>query len=145
MQIFMGALALVATIALGAMVEPAAAKPKKPSFNGCSAAQIQSPAAAACIRRMERDVTNNHAYYHALFCDAGGMSCCQTDGTRTFACKAVASVGMPRPDHGVRNPMEPGRKVDPGPKVGPLRPPFGAGPPGAVSRPPPPSRPPVLR
>lgn len=69
----------------------AAARPKVQS-NGCTAAQIQSPQAKACIDQLNKDVLAGVRYVHALFCDASGMSCCQTDGTRTFNCQSVSSV-----------------------------------------------------
>jgi hypothetical protein len=128
--------ALTAAVALGAVADPAVAKPKRPHLHGCSSAQIQSPAAGACIRQMERDVANGRAYWHALYCEVGGMMCCQTDGSRTFACKPVASAGMPRPDWGVHTPVGPSRVVDPGPRGRPQRPPEGAPPTGPASRPP---------
>jgi hypothetical protein len=69
----------------------ATARPKIQS-NGCTAAQIQSPQAKACIDQLNKDVLAGVRYVHALFCDAGGMSCCQTDGTRTFNCQSVGLV-----------------------------------------------------
>lgn len=70
----------------------AEAKPKKPVSNGCTAEQIQAPSAGPCIDQLEKDVIAGVAYPHALFCDATGVYCCQSDGTRTFGCKKVSAI-----------------------------------------------------
>ena len=44
---------------------------------------------SSCIRKLEKDIMNGAAYPHVLFCDATGVRCCQSDGTRTFGCKRV--------------------------------------------------------
>ncbi len=54
---------------------PAVAKPKAVS-NGCTAAQIQSPAAQPCIDKMEQDVLHGYTNVHALVCSGGKVQCC---------------------------------------------------------------------
>ena len=81
--ICLGAFAMVATPALSAK------KQRPRPSNGCSIEVIQSLAAASCIRKFEKDIMDGAAYPRQLFCDATGVRCCQSDGTRTFGCKRV--------------------------------------------------------
>ena len=75
--------------------EAATAKPKKTVSNGCTAEQIQDPSAGPCINQLGQDTINGVAYPHQLMCDETGVYCCQSDGTRTFGCKKVASFHVP--------------------------------------------------
>lgn len=69
-------LALTLVLAAGL---PAAAKPKIVS-NGCTAGQIQSDAAAGCIRQMEQDILHNRPTTHAVYCSSTGkILCCEYD------------------------------------------------------------------
>jgi hypothetical protein len=103
------ALAGPAAIAL-LLCGEAEAKPKKVVSNGCTAEQIQAPSAGPCIDQLEKDVIAGVAYPHALFCDATGVYCCQSDGTRTFGCKKVSAIKV------IKTPIaNPPTKLKPGP------------------------------
>ena len=83
-------------LSLPLVTSDAAAKPKKAStVNGCTAEQIQAPSSGACINQLEQDTVAGVAYPHQLFCDASGVYCCQSDGTRTFGCKKVSALVRP--------------------------------------------------
>ncbi len=74
----------------------AAAKPKKVS-NGCTAAQIQSPAASDCINQMEQDVINNRPTIHAVYCSSTGkILCCEYAGN-TIVDHSCTVVGRKLP------------------------------------------------
>lgn len=76
-----------------AAADPAMSKPKKPAVsNGCTIDQIQAPSSQGCMSQLDQDVMDGVAYPHALFCDEPGVYCCQSDGTRTFGCKKVATL-----------------------------------------------------
>lgn len=99
------AILAVVVLSLPLVATNAAAKPKKPStINGCTAEQIQAPSSGSCINQLEQDVVAGAAYPHALFCDATGVYCCQSDGTRTFGCKKVSVRVQP----GLLSPIAPG-------------------------------------
>ncbi|PZN56232.1 MAG: hypothetical protein DIU65_05260 [Proteobacteria bacterium] len=78
-----------AILAASAIVFDASAKPKKPVSMGCTADQLQTPDANACIDKMEDDILNNRAYVHFVMCDETGSYCCQGDSKRTFGCKRL--------------------------------------------------------
>ena len=105
---------LLAALILGISLftaQTAAARPRSSTVNGCTAAQIQSPAAGPCIDQLQKDTVAGVAYPHFLMCDASGMYCCQGDATRTFGCKAVAIVRPPNFSPMVRTPG--GHKIAP--------------------------------
>lgn len=79
----------VAVSAVGVSGYAAFAKPKKAVSMGCTAEQLQTPEAGACIRKMEQDILNNRAYLHFVMCDETGTYCCQGDDKRTFGCKSI--------------------------------------------------------
>ena len=69
------ALAIATALALSS--GQAVAKPKKVS-NGCTAGQIQSPAASDCINQMEQDIIHDSPTIHALYCSSSGkILCCE--------------------------------------------------------------------
>ena len=76
----MGISAIVTIMSLVLWPAIADAKPKKVS-NGCTVAQIQSPAAAECGHQMEQDIINNAPTMHALYCSSSGkILCCEYSG-----------------------------------------------------------------
>ena len=90
-----------AVIALPGQV---AAKPKKIVSNGCTAQQIQSPAASPCIDQMERDVMAGSSIIHAVYCSSSGaILCCQYEGNRVVD-HSCTVVGKTRPAIGVTGP-----------------------------------------
>lgn len=74
----------------------AEAKPKKVS-NGCTAGQIQSPAAAGCLRQAESDILNDRPTVHALYCSSTGkILCCEYSGN-TIVDHSCTVVGRTLP------------------------------------------------
>jgi hypothetical protein len=75
------------------------AKPKQLT-NGCTDAQIQSPAASQCIDQMGDDIFHNRPTYHAPYCSSTGkMLCCQYDqagNTVDHSCEVIASHANPK-------------------------------------------------
>lgn len=106
------ALVVLVLVSLMLVAHPAVAKPKKTNSGGCTVAQAQAPAASRCIDQSEKDLLDNVAYPHVLICDATGVSCCQSDGSRTFGCKRLSSFQTGGQSSVYRPPG--GLKVNPG-------------------------------
>jgi hypothetical protein len=73
-------IAALPVLAIALWPATAGAKQKKVS-NGCTLAQIQSPAASNCINQLEQDVLHDRPTIHALYCSSTGrILCCEFDG-----------------------------------------------------------------
>ena len=89
-------LAIIVLAAI-ALVQPAVARKKAPSFT-CTMAQIQSAQAQPCLKKQEQDVMNNAPYAHYVICEKDGaqsvcgsnMCCCQ----KGHGCTALITSGM---------------------------------------------------
>jgi len=99
-------LVLVAALfgVVGLAVSPASAKPKALSY-GCTMAQLQTPGAGECIKKMEKDVIEGKDIYntHVVVCHPDGtMKCCvAADQAAGKGCESIKKVG-PR---GVKPPV----------------------------------------
>jgi hypothetical protein len=71
------------------------AKPKGVKF-GCSMAQVQSPAAAACLRQMDQDIMSGKPKQHGLYCSSTGkILCCEYDSNSAIvdhSCSVVSGI-----------------------------------------------------
>jgi len=76
------------------------AKPKQ-LYNGCTAEQIQSPAAAECVKQLNDDLMHNRATTHNLYCSSTGrMLCCQYDAQNQVvdhSCDVLTRISHPLP------------------------------------------------
>lgn len=78
------------------------AKQNGPPVSGCSMAQVQSPAAAACLRQLEQDIMSNSPKQHLLVCSISGIYCCQITGTNAPTnCKKVSQMRAPAGNSGL--------------------------------------------
>ena len=79
------------------------ARPKGVKFT-CSAAQVQSPEAAACLAQMEQDISSGKPTLRGLYCSSTGkMLCCQYDTSGSIvdhSCSVVSRASSKAP-HGV--------------------------------------------
>ena len=92
MKYSLNAAIIVASLAI--WPNTADAKPKATS-DGCSVAQVQSPAAAACLRQLEQDVMSGKPTIHALYCSSTGkIYCCEYSGNSIVdqSCSVVSGI-----------------------------------------------------
>ena len=92
-----------ATLAVIAVMSPAEAKPKQQLVNGCTTAQMQSEAAAQCIRQTGDDIVNNRATVHRLYCSSSGtMMCCEYDQAGNTVDHSCETLRISRPQLDIR-------------------------------------------
>ena len=140
----------VAILAACASAGPAIAKPRGGGgYFGCSVAQIQSPAASACISEGDLEIVNGWPTFHRVVCSGGKMSCCEVDGNdRVVDGSCVTISGRPNPGQGIVAPnagFSPSGIFTSPPHRGPVapRPPLGGVKDPGGSAPPSGHRPPV--
>ena len=86
------AVSIISIIMWPAMAD---ARPKEVKFT-CSAAQVQSPAAAACVAQMEQDISSGKPTLRGLYCSSTGkILCCEYDEGGSIvdhSCSVVSRV-----------------------------------------------------
>lgn len=91
-------LVLVAALfgVVGLTVPPASAARPKPTSQGCTTAQLQTPAASECIKKAAADIRAGRSQVHIVACAISGMYCCVTkEGGGVSGCEKIGALTRP--------------------------------------------------